>query len=43
MSKELTFIDITTEMTEIAVEAPLTQIDDLTLALIGGGEAVIAL
>jgi len=42
MSKELNLIDAPAiEITEIAVQPDLIKLDDLTLALIGGGEAAV--
>jgi len=43
MSKELFTAEINTEITNIVVDAPVTVLDDLHLALISGGEAIIAL
>ena len=42
MSKELNLIDTPQfEATEIAVQPDMIKLDDLTLALIGGGEAAV--
>ena len=41
MSKELFTTAIATEITNITVDAPIAVLDDLSLALIGGGEAVV--
>ena len=43
MSKELFTSDITNDMIHIAVDATVTELDDLHLALIGGGEGVVAI
>jgi len=43
VSKELFTPEITNDMIHIAVEATVTELDDLHLALIGGGEGVVAI
>ena len=44
MSKELNVIDtLVTEQTEIVAAPELIKLDDLSLALVGGGSAVVAL
>ena len=44
MSKELNVIDtLVTEQTEIVATPELIKLDDLSLALVGGGCAVVAL
>jgi len=43
MSKELFTPEIANDMVHIAVDATVTELDDLHLALIGGGEGVVAL
>ena len=42
MSKELFTTEITTDIANITVDATVMVLDDLHLALIGGGEAVVA-
>ena len=41
MSKELNIVEINTNASEVAV-VEITQLDDLSLALIGGGEVAVA-
>ena len=43
MSKEVFNAEIITHITELTVDAPVIELDDLSLALIGGGEAIIAI
>ena len=40
MSKELDTLDITSDIIEVATD-DLTQLDDFSLALVGGGEAIV--
>jgi hypothetical protein len=43
MSKDLNLIDtIATETAEIAVQFEMIKLDDLSLALVGGGQADVA-
>ncbi len=42
MSKELDTLELTSSIVEIAAE-DVTKLDDISLALIGGGQAGIAL
>ncbi len=42
MSKELDTLELTNSIVEIAAEE-ITKLDDISLALIGGGQAGIAL
>ena len=43
MSKELNVVDtLVTEAPEVAVQPQLIKLDDLSLALVGGGSAVVA-
>ena len=42
MSKELNLIDtIVTETAEVAVQPEMIKLDDLSLALVGGGSAAV--
>ena len=40
MSKELDTLDITSDIIEVPAD-DLTQLDDFSLALVGGGEGVV--
>ena len=43
MSKELNLIDtLVTEAPEVAVQSEIAKLSDLSLALVGGGQAVVA-
>ena len=43
MSKELNLIDtLVTETPSVATQPDMIRLDDLALALVGGGEAVVA-
>ena len=41
MSKELNILDFTVDIVEVATET--VQLDDLSLALVGGGEVIVAI
>ena len=41
MSKELNILDFTVDLVEVTTET--VQLDDLSLALVGGGEVIVAI
>lgn len=43
MSKEFDTIEINVDTRENIIEQPLTQLDELSLALIGGGSGTVSL
>jgi hypothetical protein len=43
MSKEFDIIEINVDTRENLIEQPLTQLDELSLALIGGGSGTVSL
>jgi hypothetical protein len=42
MGKELNAFEINNEVVENALEQPLTQLNELSLALVGGGSGAVA-
>jgi hypothetical protein len=42
MGKEFNAVEINHEVVENAVEQPLTQLNELSLALVGGGSGAVA-
>ena len=43
MSKELNLIDCATEQADVIATPDLIKLDDLSLALVGGGQGIVSL